>query len=264
LTRLSKARPSKPGRATLDFPWTATACQDERLPADLFLRPAPEVARALLGARLVSTIDGQRAAGVIVETEAYLGRDDPASHAATRSGLTPRNRAMFGPPGHAYVYRSYGMHWCMNVVTGVVGDPQAVLLRGLDPLEGEDLMKLRRAGRVPLSSGPGRLCEALGVTDALYGHELSRAPLELLRGWEVPDSLIEITGRVGVSAARDWPLRYLVAGSPGVSAARRMETGGSGPESRSAGRLNGPRSTGTFVRPSARARRGRPHRDRSP
>jgi DNA-3-methyladenine glycosylase len=202
-------------------PWRVTAVPgDERLPEELFLRPVAEVARALLGVRLVSTVGGARTAGVIVETEAYMGRDDPASHAATRIGRTRRNLAMFGPPGRAYVYRSYGVHWCMNVVTGAEGDPQAVLLRGLDPLEGEDLMAHRRGGRRPLATGPGRLCEALGVTHALYGHDLAYPPLVLLAGWTVPEHLVRVSGRIGVSAAREWPLRFYVSGNPGVSGPR--------------------------------------------
>ena len=204
-----------------EFPWRKSSFRGEPLPVELLLRPAPEVARALLGARLVSTIGGARTGGVIVETEAYLGTADPASHAATVSGPTPRNRAMFGPPGRAYVYRSYGMHWCMNVVTGAEGDPQAVLLRGLDPLEGADVMALRRRGAVPLATGPGRLCEALGVTGDLYGHDLASPPLQLLTGWTVPDPCVDIGGRVGVSAARDWPLRFFVRGNPCVSGPRR-------------------------------------------
>jgi DNA-3-methyladenine glycosylase len=155
--------------------------------------------------------------GVVVETEAYLGRDDPASHAATRTGLTARNRAMFGPARRAYVYRSYGMHWCLNVVTGTVGDPQAVLLRGLDPIEGEEVMVGRRGGKTPLASGPGRLCQALGVTGDLYGHDFSSPPLVLVPGWHVQDPCIEVSGRVGVSAASDWPLRFFVSSCAAVS-----------------------------------------------
>lgn len=175
------------------------------------------MARALLGAVLVSEVGHVRTAGVIVETEAYLGTDDPASHAATRSGMTPRNRAMFGPAGRAYVYRSYGVHWCMNVVTGPEGRAAAVLLRGMDPLEGLDTMARRRGRSADLGSGPGRLCQALGITDALYGHPLDRPPLRLEPGWSVPDEDVEVSPRVGVSKARDWPLRYFVRGSPGVS-----------------------------------------------
>lgn len=178
--------------------------------------PASEVARALLGARLVSDVDGVRTTGVIVETEAYLGPDDPASHAATRR-ITPRNRIMFGPPGRAYVYRSYGMHWCMNVVTGPDGRASAVLIRGLEPLEGRDVMARRRGRAHPLSSGPGRLCQALGITGQLYGHDLARPPLRLLPGWAVPEAGVAVSGRIGVSRAADRPLRFFVRESPGVS-----------------------------------------------
>ena len=202
------------------FPWLQGVGASGSFPPDLLLRPAPEVARAILGARLVSDLGGCRTVGVIVESEAYLGPNDPASHAATRGGPTFRNRAMFGPPGRAYVYRSYGMHWCMNVVTGDVGDAQAVLLRGLDPVEGEDVMSLRRRGRVPLASGPGRLCEALAITGELYGHDLAVAPLQLIPGWSVSDTLVGVSGRVGVSEAGDWPLRFYVLGNRGVSGTR--------------------------------------------
>lgn len=176
-----------------------------------------DVARALLGARLVSTLGGERVSGVIVETEAYGGREDPASHAATARGRTQRNRAMYGPPGRAYVYRIYGMHWCVNVVTGGEGDAQAVLLRGLEPLEGIEAMARRRSHRRPLTAGPGRLCQAMGITDALYGHDLCEAPLRLMRGWPVPDEAVTASGRVGVRAAADLPFRFYVAGSIGVS-----------------------------------------------
>lgn len=176
-----------------------------------------EAARALLGACLESTVGGERVSGVIVETEAYAGPDDPASHAATLGGPTERNRAMFGPAGHAYVYRSYGVHWCMNVVTGEPGQGQAVLIRGLEPLQGEPVMRVRRRGRRPLAAGPGRLCAALGITDELYGHDLRRPPLVLRAGWMVDDGLVGVSARVGVSKAADWPHRFYVRGSSGVS-----------------------------------------------
>lgn len=176
-----------------------------------------EVARSLLGARLVSDVEGVRTEAVIVETEAYLGRDDPASHAAARIGRTERNAAMFGPPGRLYVYLIYGMHWCMNVVTGREGDPQAVLLRGAEVLDGEEVVRRRREGRRPLLAGPGRLCQGLGVTGDLYGHDLSEPPLRLERGWRVPEEGVGVSGRVGVVAAQDRPLRFFVRGSPGVS-----------------------------------------------
>jgi DNA-3-methyladenine glycosylase len=193
----------------------------------LLLRPVVEAARGLLGCVLVSTVGGERTAGVIVETEAYDGPNDPASHAATVSGPTRRNRVMFGPPGRAYVYRSYGVHWCMNVVTGADGTAQAVLLRGLVPLDGADVMARRRSGALPLAAGPGRLCAALGITGALYGHDLREPPLQLLSGWSVPSDLIAVSPRIGIAEARDWPYRFFVRGSAGVSrpGSRRAQTG---------------------------------------
>jgi DNA-3-methyladenine glycosylase len=196
-----------------------------RFPREFFEHPVPDVARALLGACLISTVDGMACAGAIVETEAYGGAEDPASHASVRSGVTARNRAMFGEAGRAYVYRSYGVHWCMNVVTGPVGRGEAVLLRGIVPVQGEDSMSARRAGRRPIGAGPGRLAQALGITRGLYGHDLTVDPLILVPGWSVPDRSVECSGRVGISTAANWPLRFYVAGSSGVSrpAVRNLE-----------------------------------------
>lgn len=179
-----------------------------------------EVARDLLGTCIESTIGGERCVGVIVETEAYGGRSDPASHAATRSGVTRRNRVMFGPGGHAYVYRSYGVHWCLNVVTGVEGRAEAVLLRGIEPLAGCELMLRRRMGRAPLAAGPGRLTQALGVSGDHDGHDLGKGPLRILPGWRVDGARVEVSGRIGVTRAADWPHRFYVRGSKGVSPSR--------------------------------------------
>ena len=198
------------------LPWTSGLAPAAELPEGFLRRPTLEVARDLLGHRLVSTIGGRRTSGVIVETEAYDGPADPASHAATVSGLTKRNAVMFGPAGFSYVYRIYGMHWCMNVDTGPEGDAGAVLLRGLHALEGLEVMKERR-GREPLSTGPGRLCQALGVTGDLYGHDLRAEPLQLQAGWAVPRDLVGVSTRIGVSAAADWPYRFYVFGASGVS-----------------------------------------------
>lgn len=200
-------------------PWVAGATPSATFAPGFLTGPVAEVARQLLGARLVSDVGGVRTSGVIVETEAYEGLDDPASHAATRVGRTRRNRAMFGPPGRAYVYRIYGMHWCVNVVTGSEGDPQAVLLRGLEPLEGTTVMSRRRGGKEPIAAGPGRLCQALGITDDLYGHDLGRPPLRLEPGWAIRSEDVGVGGRIGVRAAADRPLRFYVRGSPGVSRA---------------------------------------------
>ena len=123
---------------------------------------------------------------------------------------------MFGPAGFSYVYRIYGVHWCMNVVTGPEGEAGAVLLRGLQAIEGLDVMKERR-GREPLTTGPGRLCQALAVTGDLYGHDLRAEPLQLQAGWTVSRDLVGVSTRIGVSAAADWPYRFYVLGASGVS-----------------------------------------------
>ncbi|TVR63337.1 MAG: DNA-3-methyladenine glycosylase [Gemmatimonadales bacterium] len=178
--------------------------------------PAAVVARDLLGWRLVSLIDGVRTSGRIVETEAYVGAHDPACHGAV--GPTPRNRTMFGPPGRAYVYFIYGMHWCFNVVTGDEGDPEAVLIRALEPLEGGDAMRRRRGRPQDPANGPARLCQALGIDGTMDGHTIDRPPLYL----EPPDGPVSpdqvaVSGRIGIRKARDWPLRFFLAHSPHVS-----------------------------------------------
>ena len=191
-------------------------------PADsLFQGPADEVARSLLGCRLRSTVGGLRTEGVIVETEAYVGPHDPASHAAERIGRTKRNAAMFGPPGTAYVYRSYGIHWCLNVVTGPEGYPAAVLVRALDPVSGQDTMGFRREGKRPLCAGPGRLTQAVGVSGELDGHDLRVPPLQILSGWTLSDVGVGVSGRIGIRKAADWPLRFFLKGHPEVSATPR-------------------------------------------
>ncbi len=174
-----------------------------------FERGAEEVARELLGARIVSTIGGDRTAGVVIETEAYLGPHDPACHAAERIGRTSRNEAMFGSPGTAYVYLIYGIHWCLNVVTAPVGYPAAVLIRALEPAEGQGVMEVRRGGAgKELCTGPGRLCQALGVTGALDRHDLADPPLVLLPPPPGPPAEVQLSGRIGVRQASDWPLRF--------------------------------------------------------
>ncbi len=187
------------------------------LPEHLFDGTTAEVARRLLGCRLVSTVGGIEVQGVIIETEAYSGPHDPASHAAVRIGRTPRNSSMFLPAGHAYVYRSHGIHWCLNVVTEGAGFPAAVLIRALDPLEGLRSMEERREGRTPLCAGPGRLAQALGVSGALDGHPLHREPLTLRGGWPVSEREVEVSGRIGVRLASDWPMRFFLRGHPEVS-----------------------------------------------
>jgi DNA-3-methyladenine glycosylase len=187
------------------------------LPGAFYARPADTVARDLLGAILVSTVDGAECVGRIVETEAYTGPHDEASHAAARIGRTLRNAAMFGPPGIAYVYRIYGIHWCLNAVTDAEGFPAAVLIRSLQPLHGLEVMRERRFSshaEVPdtrLCSGPGRLAQAMGITGALNFHPLQEAPLVICRGQPVADADVQVGPRIGITRAVELPLRFHLA-----------------------------------------------------
>ena len=186
-------------------------------PPSFYDRDCADVARDLLGDIVVSRIGGRVTAGRIVETEAYVGPHDDASHAAARIGRTQRNEAMFGPPGVAYVYRIYGMHWCLNAVTGEEGYPAAVLIRALEPVQGIALMRKRRVGRTDrdLARGPARLCDALAITGAQNGHRLQRAPLFIVPGQQVHD--IAVGPRIGIVRAAELPLRFWERGSRWVS-----------------------------------------------
>ncbi len=187
------------------------------LAARYYARATKVVARALVGHILVSDVGGRRTAGRIVETEAYVGPHDPACH-AWGGRRTPRLEQLYGPPGTAYVYFTYGMHWCLNAVTEAVDYPAAVLIRALEPLEGLAMMR-RRRGRVPdrvLCAGPARLCEALGVTGRQDGASLQRGALRILDSTARRDRIV-VTPRIGVSRAADWPLRFCLAGSPWLS-----------------------------------------------
>jgi DNA-3-methyladenine glycosylase len=186
------------------------------LPAGLQCE-AFEVAPDLLGCYLSTTLPSGHVAGRIVEVEAYAGPDDPASHAAERIGRTARNEAMFGPAGTAYVYRSYGIHWCVNVVTSRLGYPSAVLIRALEPHSGLDLMETRRGGKRPLCAGPGRLAQALGITGDLNGHDLALPPLRLHAGRLHRGEEIGISPRIGVTRGADRPLRFYIRGNPHLS-----------------------------------------------
>jgi DNA-3-methyladenine glycosylase len=188
------------------------------LPRSFFARPAEVVAPELLGRILVRTLpDGTRLAARIVEVEAYTP-DDPASHSFR--GPTARNRTMFGPPGHLYVYFTYGMHHCMNVVTGRRGEGAAVLLRAAEPLEGLAWMAERRGVADPrlLCSGPARLAQAFGVTREADGVDLVRgSALRLHAGDPVPPERIRVTTRIGINHGAERPWRFLVADDPFVS-----------------------------------------------
>ena len=182
-----------------------------------FARPAPSVARDLVGKLLIHREDGLVAR--IVETEAYT-QHDPASHAY--GGRTARNAPLFGPPGHAYVYRSYGIHWCLNTATGVDGVASGVLIRAAEPLEGIALMTQRRASTAfrDLLRGPARLTVAFAIDGSISGRDLcDSGPL----GYEDDGLAPPVTSgpRVGVSHAADWPWRFVLAGSPYVSAYKR-------------------------------------------
>jgi DNA-3-methyladenine glycosylase len=183
----------------------------------LFARPADVVARELLGATVVSTLGGARTSGRIVETEAYLGYDDPASH-GYRDRRHAQNEALFGPPGTWYVYLSYGMHWCANLVCGRRGQASAVLLRALEPVSGLAVMRERR-GMVAdrqLCSGPGKLCQALAITRGQDGRPMRSSGAMVVAGGEPPSAILA-TPRIGITKAAEWPLRFVVDGSPWVS-----------------------------------------------
>lgn len=190
------------------------------LPPDFFDPPAPDVARALLGVELV--VDG--VGGLIVETEAYDVFDE-ASHSFT--GRTPRNAAMFGPTGRAYVYRIYGLHWCLNLVCDTTAPGSAVLIRALQPTLGVATMRLRRGklSDTALCSGPGKVAQALAIDGRLNGADLDRAPFALRRIAEVPDRTVLCGPRVGVSRAIDTPWRFGVAASPWLSRAFAVSLG---------------------------------------
>jgi DNA-3-methyladenine glycosylase len=179
-----------------------------------FARSVHEVAPELIGATLL--VDG--VGGRIVEVEAY-DQEDPASHAYR--GRTPRNASMFGPAGHAYVYRSYGIHWCLNLVCEDEGVPSAVLVRALEPTHGLDEMRKRRGLDNPrlLASGPGRLCQALGITGEHDGLPLDRPPFELHE--RAAPAEVLAGARVGITRATELPWRYAEAGSRFLSRALR-------------------------------------------
>lgn len=204
-----------------------------RLSRKFYQRDVVRLARTLLGQRLVRVLDdGARLAGRIVETEAYLGVVDRAAH-SYGGRRTARNAAMWGPAGHAYVYFVYGLHHCMNVVAGDVGQPTAVLVRALEPLEGLERMRAHRAGKVPadrlhdtdLCSGPAKLAQALRLDRALDGADLvAGGALFLERGRRIPPGRIIAAPRIGVGYAAEWadkPLRFYEAGNPHVSATAR-------------------------------------------
>jgi DNA-3-methyladenine glycosylase len=195
---------------------------------EFFARSVHEVAPDLIGVTLL--VDG--VGGPIVEVEAY-DHEDPAAHGY--GGRTERNASMFGPPGHAYVYRSYGIHWCLNFVCEQEGSASAVLIRALEPSRGLDVMRKRRGLEDPhlLCAGPGRLCQALGLTRDHDGLRLDRPPFELLARTGKPEIAVGL--RVGITKAAEQPWRYGLAESPFLSRSLRP-AGSAGPARRRSGR----------------------------
>lgn len=188
------------------------------LDRDFYARDTEIVARELLGCILECRSADGTTSGRIVETEAYIGEHDLACHAA--AGRTRRTEPLYGAPGIAYVYFIYGVHWCFNAVTRAEGLPSAVLVRAIEPLAGVALMRKRRAAArrdVDLTNGPGKLCAALGIDARHNGLPLQRPPILIRRGTAVDDADVIVTPRIGITQSAEWPLRWIVAGSPYVS-----------------------------------------------
>lgn len=184
------------------------------LPRKFYNRPTLTVARELIGARLIRVLDGIKLVGFITETEAYISQKDLACHA--KAGITPRTKVMFGEPGHAYVYFTYGNHWMLNAVTEQEGFPAAVLIRAIQPIEGVEIMSERRQGRDTF--GPGKLCQAMAITKSENGADLTEAAsgLWIEAGTKVPNKSVTIGARVGLNNTPEpWlskPWRFLVKG----------------------------------------------------
>jgi len=177
------------------------------LPRSFYARSTVEVARGLLGKVLVHGVT----AGIIVETEAYLGGDDLAAHSAR--GLTARTRVIFGPPGHAYVYLIYGMYECLNLVAEPDGRPGCVLIRALEPVSGVELMQARRGAIrkvAQLANGPGKLTLALGITRAHNGADVTRGSLVVREAAGTGEREIEVTPRIGITGSAELPLRFVL------------------------------------------------------
>jgi DNA-3-methyladenine glycosylase len=207
----------------MPFPRKRMRARPPRLPQSFFERATRQVAQSLLGKVLVSLRDGELVAGRIVETEAYLGKDDPACHAAR--GMTPRNEVMFRSGGYCYVYLIYGMYHCVNVVTERAGFGSAVLIRAVEPLEGLDVMGARR-GRAcrrmeDLARGPGRLCQAFAIGRDLSGaHYGDSREIWLEDGQPIRRADIGSSGRIGIREGEDLQLRFYEKSSPFASGRR--------------------------------------------
>jgi len=184
------------------------------LPRRFYNRSTIEVAKDLLG----KVLKHGETAGIIVETEAYLGADDLAAHSAR--GITDRTRVIFGPPGHAYVYLIYGMYECLNLIAEPEGKPGCVLIRAIEPTLGIDIMRERRPAARKLeqvASGPGKLTRALSINRRHNGVDVTRGPITVHKLATASDIRIVTTTRIGITHCADWPLRYYIAGNPFVS-----------------------------------------------
>lgn len=182
----------------------------------LLEKDAVIVAQALLGSCIVREVNGQKLVGMVVETEAYH-QNDAASH--SYRGKTPRTDVMFGPSGFAYVYFTYGMHYCFNVVTGQVGEGSAVLIRALEPLKGIEVMKQNRGlnDEQNLTNGPAKLCQALAIDKALNRHNLTQPPLQLKPGKNIPSNKVVKTTRIGIRRDTHRLWRFYIKDNPFVS-----------------------------------------------
>jgi len=197
---------------------TVTRTPDQKLPVSFYSGDTLGVARNLLGKFLVRKTAGGAMVGKIVETEAYHEVGDPSCHA--HRGMTARNAVMFGPPGRLYVYFTYGMHYCMNIVTEKEGVAAAVLIRALEPVAGIPLMQKNRGPKAiekNLANGPAKLCQALAITTAQNGHSLQSDDLYVSNGETVLDADVVTTTRIGISAGADLPWRFYLRGNPFVS-----------------------------------------------
>jgi len=196
------------------------AARGRTLPRSFYARDSLALAPELLNKLLVHTVDGVRVSARVVEVEAYRGSDDAGSHAFR--GITPRVEVMFGPPGRLYVYFTYGMHWCANVVAAKDGDAAAVLLRAAAPVDGVEVMRVRRVKARrdrDLLGGPARLCQAFGITGADNGNDLVRGPIRILDDGVAPPEVPGVSTRIGLSPGRgdEHPWRFFVPGDPNVS-----------------------------------------------
>jgi DNA-3-methyladenine glycosylase len=184
--------------------------------AEVLNLPVDQAAKRLLGCTLERRLDGKLVKAKIVETEAY-DESDAASH--SYKGRTPRTDIMFGPAGHLYVYFTYGMHYCCNVVTGKAGEGSAVLIRAVEPLEGEEVLERYRQGKtgIEVTNGPAKLCQALNITKMMNGHDLETPPLQLIMESEIPHASVTTTKRIGIRQAEDTPWRFYIKDNPFVS-----------------------------------------------